>query len=215
MRKLLRLPLAALALALTFGLGGAANASYVVSGVFSIDVYNYNAGGVSANADATPGNVTANAGNLVNSITYTGSLDFFTPPGTTILAFLQSGGGLLSDTTGLNIAHSTGNFQTTTLLDITWNASLPGGTIEHDDGISLYDDGILVTPASAALPTVAVDTTYGPVSGNLRLIYSAANSNPEVLQVTAVPIPGAVWLFGSGVLGLLGVGYSRKRKAAA
>ena len=34
-------------------------------------------------------------------------------------------------------------------------------------------------------------------------------------SVTPVPIPGAVWLFGSGVLGLLGVGYSRRRKAAA
>jgi len=30
-----------------------------------------------------------------------------------------------------------------------------------------------------------------------------------------VPLPGAVWLFGSGVLGLLGIGYSRRRQAAA
>ena len=30
-----------------------------------------------------------------------------------------------------------------------------------------------------------------------------------------VPIPGAVWLFGSGVLGLLGIGYTRRRRAAA
>jgi hypothetical protein len=31
----------------------------------------------------------------------------------------------------------------------------------------------------------------------------------------ATPIPGAVWLFGSGVLGLLGIGYTRRRRAAA
>ena len=29
------------------------------------------------------------------------------------------------------------------------------------------------------------------------------------------PIPGAVWLFGTGLLGLLGIGYSRRRQAAA
>ncbi len=33
--------------------------------------------------------------------------------------------------------------------------------------------------------------------------------------VQAVPLPGAVWLFGTGVLGLLGIGYTRRRKAAA
>ena len=36
-----------------------------------------------------------------------------------------------------------------------------------------------------------------------------------VAGIHVVPIPGAVWLFGSGVLGLLGIGYSRRRKAAA
>jgi hypothetical protein len=29
--------------------------------------------------------------------------------------------------------------------------------------------------------------------------------------VTAVPVPGAAWLFGSGLLGLFGLGYSRRR----
>ena len=33
----------------------------------------------------------------------------------------------------------------------------------------------------------------------------------EVVNVAPVPIPGAAWLFGSGVLGLLGLGYSRRR----
>ncbi len=35
------------------------------------------------------------------------------------------------------------------------------------------------------------------------------------LELAAVPIPGAAWLFGSGVLGLLGIGYTRRRQAAA
>jgi hypothetical protein len=33
--------------------------------------------------------------------------------------------------------------------------------------------------------------------------------------VTSTPIPGAAWLFGTGLLALLGVGYSRRRRAAA
>ena len=37
----------------------------------------------------------------------------------------------------------------------------------------------------------------------------------EIHLQQVVPIPGAVWLFGSGVLGLLGVGYSRRRQVAA
>ncbi|MGF1641741.1 MAG: hypothetical protein ACFCUO_12395 [Rhodospirillales bacterium] len=51
---------------------------------------------------------------------------------------------------------------------------------------------------------------------------NAASGNPAGLShlvffdsTTAVPIPGAVWLFGTGLLGLLGIGYSRRRKAAA
>ena len=35
------------------------------------------------------------------------------------------------------------------------------------------------------------------------------------VEMVATPIPGAVWLFGTGVLGLLGLGYTRRRQAAA
>ena len=37
----------------------------------------------------------------------------------------------------------------------------------------------------------------------------------DALVYSPVPIPGAVWLFGTGVLGLLGIGYTRRRQAAA
>jgi hypothetical protein len=56
-------------------------------------------------------------------------------------------------------------------------------------------------------------------TGGAKAVVGGITYNNESLfltdAATAVPIPGAVWLFGSGVLGLLGVGYSRKRKAAA
>lgn len=54
------------------------------------------------------------------------------------------------------------------------------------------------TPQSYILGTATLDT-----SGNLTITGNAP----------AVPLPAAVWLFGSGVLGLVGV--SRRRKAAA
>lgn len=38
------------------------------------------------------------------------------------------------------------------------------------------------------------------------------NDNPPVLMLTTVPIPAAVWLFGSGLIGL--VGMARRKKAA-
>jgi len=37
--------------------------------------------------------------------------------------------------------------------------------------------------------------------------------NLTVNSISAVPVPAAIWLFGSGLLGLLGVGYQRKLKA--
>jgi hypothetical protein len=196
-----------------FGLGGTAHAASVVSGTFSVDIYNYNAGGNPDNADATLANVSAN-GSADFTITYTGALNFATTGSdTTILDFLESGNGTLSSTAGLDILATSATFQTTTLYVFKWNDTLSGGTIRHDDGISLYDDGVLMTIADAAKPTVAEDTTFGAVSGNLQLVYSSANGNPEVLKVSAVPIPAAAWLFAPGVLGLLG--YTRKRKAAA
>jgi hypothetical protein len=209
-----------------FGLGGTAHAASVVSGTFSVDIYNYNAGGSSANAAATELNVSTYSGSFVKSITYTGALDFETTGSSnTILDFLESGSGTVSDSTGLNtIVASTGSgsgdseFQTTTLYVFTWNGALDDGSILHDDGISLFNgDGSLATPSSAAAPTSQTTTVFGAVAGNLKLIYSSANGNPEVLQVTgtpsAVPIPAAAWLFAPGVLGLLG--YTRKRKATA
>ena len=46
---------------------------------------------------------------------------------------------------------------------------------------------------------------------------SPSNTDFAIASIThtVVPIPGAVWLFGSGVLGLLGIGYTRRRRAAA
>ena len=64
--------------------------------------------------------------------------------------------------------------------------------------------------------------TTGPdVSGGVTLQLGAANGpgvptemfyDNIVVDVTAVPVPAAVWLFGSGLIGLIGI--ARRRKAA-
>jgi len=68
-------------------------------------------------------------------------------------------------------------------------------------GYPFTDDGIAGSPM--------ID---GPFSG-LSVNFDIGSGNSlTVLSVTNVPIPGAVWLFGSGLLGLIGI--SRRKKAA-
>jgi hypothetical protein len=42
--------------------------------------------------------------------------------------------------------------------------------------------------------------------------YGDITFSPGTWAVSSVPVPSAVWLFGSGILGL--IGFSRKEKAA-
>lgn len=180
---------------------------------FTIDIYNYNAGGSANAASATVANVDANALNFVDRITYTGALNFgLVNPVNTILAFLQTGGGMISGVDAdLNRTLSTGQgtgggkFQITTLFDIT--ASFGSGffgTIRHDDGITVLDDGEEI--AASAAPTTAINTAYDFSGGAFRLIYAAANGNPSVLQVDAtpalVPLPAPALLLLSALAGL-------------
>ncbi|MBP0494112.1 PEP-CTERM sorting domain-containing protein [Pararoseomonas indoligenes] len=81
-------------------------------------------------------------------------------------------------------------------------------TITHDDGISLYRDGVRV-PGGVSGPTNAVTDTFSNLAaGTYTLYYSRQNGTPSVLQV-AVPEPTSLALFGAGLLGL---GYVRRRR---
>jgi hypothetical protein len=107
---------------------------------------------------------------------------------------------------------------------------------------TLYDDGSLSTPtavsnavskvrALSSSSTSGTEIASGTTSGALSTVYSnlaanelytiyaygtpAAGSYSFNTGVVATPIPGAILLFGSGLLGLAGFGIARRRSEAA
>ncbi len=99
---------------------------------------------------------------------------------------------------------STGSFGSATLMRLTFtlynNDTM--GTIWHDDGISLYGpSGLLV---NSAAPTTSIGTPFNLNAGTYSLYYVEANGAPSQLtfqNVTEAPEPGALALFGAGLLG--------------
>jgi choice-of-anchor C domain-containing protein len=81
--------------------------------------------------------------------------------------------------------------------------------------------GQLFTPANVALPETATFTSYDfqftALSTNTTLFFDVASSpsgfGPVIdeVSVNIVPLPSAVWFFGSGLLGLIGI--ARKKTA--
>ena len=164
---------------------------------------------------------------LTDSGTYTGALDFSVLSGTdTLQAFFDSGGGTTSGLSAatLGTSLSVSGYHATTMMVFTGDAgaNVVDGTINHDDGMSLYDGGAPTYPhlvAGSPAPTVDIPTAFTGLTGKWQLIYVEANGLPAVLSVDVarsgalnpVPLPAALPLLASG-LGLLGFGGWRSRR---
>ena len=130
-----------------------------------------------------------------------------------VMSMMATGGSLTSDDTGagflsvtgsddlsagfsnLSIIHTFGGIaQVTADLNITGGslAGVLGGTIGRLEG-SLVNVG-----------------TFTPGQSLLGLDFSTASPN-STLKLSAVPVPAAVWLFGSGLLGLVGIARRKTR----
>jgi hypothetical protein len=86
--------------------------------------------------------------------------------------------------------------------------SVPGST-------NLYGTGIDQSGVALDQQVSLYGVTGNSGAGKLQSYLLGSNltlSSAGVLSVSSVPLPAAVWLFGSGLLGLIGVG---RRKAAA
>ena len=68
--------------------------------------------------------------------------------------------------------------------------------------------GLLASGASTDFSLDFSSTAYDDNWGNTDRIYV---TNFSITEVSAVPVPAAVWLFGSGLLGLIGI--ARRRAA--
>lgn len=94
---------------------------------------------------------------------------------------------------------ATTTFNTTSLCNWTDHMSCYGMAVSGET--PLFDDGIAGSPM--------ID---GPFMGlNLTLDIGSGNSLHVTGVPSAVPVPAAVWLFGSGLIGLIGV--ARRKKA--
>jgi hypothetical protein len=71
-----------------------------------------------------------------------------------------------------------------------------------------------VNPAAVGITSADVGISFLGNFGADGVAVTAPTFNPATISIAAVPVPAAVWLFGSGLLGLVGVARRRQILAA-
>jgi hypothetical protein len=201
---------AAVAAATTFaGASGAAT----LNGLFDVTLAQIT-GANSTQSQATEANFfSAISSGDSDVFTYIGALDFGTfdgNDGTTIASWLATGGGTVSglDPTigGLTLSEpSIGNGTArTTFFQFNKTGVGPADfTVDHDDGMAIFDDGQRIGGFNGPNTQRTTEVT-GFDGGNFDLLYVATNGDPSVLKVhvSPVPIPASLPLLLAGVGGL-------------
>ncbi|WP_299505543.1 VPLPA-CTERM sorting domain-containing protein [uncultured Roseobacter sp.] len=206
-----------------------------LSGIFEVQVVNFNAGGSGKGARANRKNFDARfaAANDTHKDTfvYNGALDFFVDNFprdldletiSDFLGSLSSGtvSGLDAGVAGLRLSNP--KFQTTTLFSFTEvYANAFDTSVTHDDGFTIYDDGeeLIGFANPTGVRTTPKTGTINFTGGEFNLIYAAANGNPSKLfvegdGVPAVPLPASALLL-MGAMGGFGVAARHKARKAA
>jgi hypothetical protein len=232
------MPTVAMALAAT--LAPAKATTY--SGAFSVTAWTgpcfsgffHTCSSTDSTQQALPSNPLISSSDKLGTFTFTGPLNLDAPnqasntygdlfqPNADISNFVGANGNTLA--TFVSKVLSTGSYgfeftgQTTSIMELTFTTgSALSGTIDHDDGISLYSHGNTTTdllPVSAAAPTTAALTNFSIGPGTYDLYYVETNGAPAVLDmevVAAAPEPASLAMLGIGILGL---GVVRRRKIA-
>lgn len=142
---------------------------------------------------------------LASNSTVTGDYGTLTPTGNTTITGITLGGSSF-----VNLNNLAPN---TNLLGFLGISNLTGISIIANEQFVFGDGGVLGAPCIAQCRQVtnALDISFNNgliggllVNGNIILGHSEA-------KLSAVPLPAAFWLFGSGLMGLVGV--SRRRKS--
>ena len=108
------------------------------------------------------------------------------------------------------------------------NGALVPGTVSLSTYLDVSNVAFGIATGLATIGPVGPGNNVGGVETNtaatadpfsLTMVATISHASAATTQfdasITTVPIPGAVWLFGTGVLALLGIGYTRRRQAAA
>jgi len=225
-----RLLLAAAALGFA-GTIGTANAAPVGPPDISITVDMWNLantvpGGHNNSLDAVQqalptarGAIVTAGGTHFGAVAYAQPINYNLNPGGDVAASINQffaadvgGSGLPPSSCTAACATLTGSapgFASVTLFEFTFSTPGESFTVQHDDGVSLFNalDTTFATnllPPGASAPTnSAMEGPVNLAAGTYDLFFTSANGTPEVLQTgTVVPAP----LIGHGLLVLLAVG---------
>ena len=119
------------------------------------------------------------------------------------------------DVIGLFLGAATGDGSDATLVDVYGVLGVDGSGEDWE-----YTDGYAFRNADINTPSATFDLSQWTFSGangletgddaeELALIL--ANTTPGTHEFTAVPVPAAVWLMGSGLMALMGIGRKRSQ----